>query len=94
MQDAEMQDIDLLHDSKPFKFSSDIMDSLSSPKQRSFTVREARDDGYNSKKNSHFSHHNDNEWDGMLFFFFFLIPQTNISTILLWILYFKRAETT
>ncbi|EXC19527.1 hypothetical protein L484_010656 [Morus notabilis] len=61
--DAEMQDIDLLHDSNPFKFSSDIMDSLSSPKQRSFTVREARDDGYNSKKNSHFSHHNDNEWD-------------------------------
>lgn len=60
-----MQDVDLPLDSNPLEFSSDIMDPLSSPKRRSFALRETRQhDGYSSKKNSYIGYHNEDEWDG------------------------------
>ncbi|GMN20116.1 hypothetical protein TIFTF001_043006 [Ficus carica] len=62
--DAQMQDVDLPLDGNPLKFSSDIMDSLSGPKWRSFALRETRQhDGYSSKKNNYIGYHNEDEWD-------------------------------
>ncbi|KAF3454797.1 hypothetical protein FNV43_RR05245 [Rhamnella rubrinervis] len=55
--DAMMQDINLPFSSSSLEFSVGIMDPLSSPKEKSFTVRDSRNlDGCSSKVNNYFGH--------------------------------------
>ena len=69
-----MQDIDLPFSSSSLDFSVGIMDPLSSPKEKSFTVRDSRNlDGCSSKVNNYFGHrkvfdkdesNNEGRWNG------------------------------
>lgn len=67
-----VEDIDLPLSTDYLDFSSDVMDSLSSPKYNPFAVRHGwQQDSYSSQGNSSFGHCNEDKWSGKQVYVFF-----------------------